>query len=163
MVETSVKAKKMNRKINRPTTSWVRKTIKVRRITKVVKGGKKLRFGALVITGNEQGRVGVGVGKADDVRDAVRKAVSDSRRNLITVPLTKNYSIPHVVKGQYGACNVIIKPAQQGSGIIAGGSVRTLFEAAGVQNISAKQLGSNNLLNNARAAICALQSLKTQK
>jgi small subunit ribosomal protein S5 len=163
MVETSVKAKKMNRKINRPSTNWVRKTIKVRRITKVVKGGKKLRFGALVITGNEQGRVGVGVGKADDVRDAVRKAVSDSRRNLITVPLTKNYSIPHVVKGQYGACNVIIKPAQQGSGIIAGGSVRTLFEAAGVQNISAKQLGSNNLLNNARAAICALQSLKTQK
>jgi small subunit ribosomal protein S5 len=151
MVETSVKAKKMNRKINRPSTNWVRKTIKVRRITKVV------------ITGNEQGRVGVGVGKADDVRDAVRKAVSDSRRNLITVPLTKNYSIPHVVKGQYGACNVIIKPAQQGSGIIAGGSVRTLFEAAGVQNISAKQLGSNNLLNNARAAICALQSLKTQK
>jgi small subunit ribosomal protein S5 len=163
MVETSVKAKKMNRKMNRPSTNWVRKTIKVRRITKVVKGGKKLRFGALVITGNEQGRVGVGVGKADDVRDAVRKAVSDSRRNLITVPLTKNYSIPHVVKGQYGACNVIIKPAQQGSGIIAGGSVRTLFEAAGVQNISAKQLGSNNLLNNARAAICALQSLKTQK
>jgi len=161
MIQASVKSKKINRKVNNPTSNWVRKTVKVRRITKVVKGGKKLRFGALVITGNEQGRVGVGIGKADDIREAVKKAVSDSRRNLITVPLTKNYSIPHVVNGQYGAANVLIKPAKLGSGIVAGGSVRTLFEAAGVQNICAKQLGSNNLLNNARAAISALQSLKT--
>jgi small subunit ribosomal protein S5 len=163
MSQVSIKGKKSGRKINRSATNWVRKTVKVRRITKVVKGGKKLRFGALVITGNEQGRVGVGVGKADDIREAVKKAVSDSRRNLITVPLTKSYSIPHIVKGQFGAANVIIKPAKLGSGIIAGGSVRTLFEAIGIQNISAKQLGSNNLLNNARAAVCALQSIKTQK
>lgn len=161
MSQASVKSSRTGRKNNRPSNNWVRKTVKVRRITKVVKGGKKLRFGALVITGNEQGRVGVGIGKADDIREAVKKAVTDSRRNLITVPLTKNYSISHIVKGQYGACNVLIKPAKTGSGIVAGGSVRTLFEAAGIQNICAKQLGSNNLLNNARAAICALQSLKT--
>ena len=147
----------------RPSTKWVRKVVKVRRITKVVKGGKKLRFGALVIIGNEQGLVGVGVGKADDVVEAVKKAANDGRRNLITVPLTKNYSIPHYITGQSGASNVIIKPAKAGSGVIAGGSVRILLEAAGVQNILAKQLGSNNLLNNARATVVALKSLKTVK
>jgi small subunit ribosomal protein S5 len=163
MDQVSIKAKSYPRKSNRPTSNWVRKTVKVRRITKVVKGGKKIRFGALVISGNEQGRVGVGIGKADDIREAVKKAVSDSRRNLITLPITKNLSIPHAVKGSYGAANVTIKPSAAGSGIIAGGSVRTLFEAAGILNISAKQLGSNNLLNNARATICALKSLKTSK
>jgi small subunit ribosomal protein S5 len=163
MVQASVKPKRSIRKNSRPSTNWVRKTVKVRRITKVVKGGKKIRFGALVISGNEQGCVGVGIGKADDIREAVKKAVADSKRNLVTIPLTKSYSIPHITKGQYGAANVIVKPALLGSGITAGGSVRTLFEAAGVQNISAKQLGSNNLLNNARATINALKALKTQK
>ena len=160
MVQASVKSKRFARK---NSTNWVRKTVKVRRITKVVKGGKKIRFGALVISGNEQGCVGVGIGKADDIREAVKKAVADSKRNLITVPLTKTYSVPHVTTGQYGAANVIVKPAVAGSGITAGGSVRILFEAAGVKNISAKQLGSDNLLNNARATINALQALKTQK
>jgi len=151
----------MSRPPKRSNVNWVRKVVKVRRITKVVKGGKKLRFGALVIVGNEQGLVGVGVGKADDVMEAVKKATSDGKRNLIRIPLTKNSSIPHIVKGQYGACNVLIKPASEGTGVIAGGSVRILLEAAGVQNILAKQLGSNNLLNNARATVCALQNLKT--
>lgn len=151
----------MSRPPKRSNVNWVRKVVKVRRITKVVKGGKKLRFGALVIVGNEQGLVGVGVGKADDVMEAVKKATNDGKRNLIRIPLTKNSSIPHIVKGQYGACNVLIKPASEGTGVIAGGSVRILLEAAGVQNILAKQLGSNNLLNNARATVCALQNLKT--
>lgn len=163
MVQASVKPKKFIRKSNKPSANWVRKTVQVRRITKVVKGGKKIRFGAVVISGNEQGRVGVGIGKADDVREAVKKAVSDSKRNLITVALTKTYSVPHITKGRFGAAKVIVKPAVSGSGITAGGSVRTLFEAAGVQNISAKQLGSGNLLNNARATINALQAVKTQK
>jgi small subunit ribosomal protein S5 len=163
MVQAAIKPKQFNRSNNKPSTNWVRKTVKVRRITKVVKGGKKIRFGALVISGNEQGRVGVGIGKADDIREAVKKAVSDSKRNLITVPLTKNASIPHITHGQFGAAKVIIKPAVSGSGIKAGGSVRTLFEALGLKNVSAKQLGSGNLLNNARATIDALQSLKTQK
>lgn len=138
----------------------VRQIVKIRRITKVVKGGKKLRFGALVIVGNKKGQVGVGVGKADDIVEAVKKAANNGRRELITVPLTKGASIPHIVKGQYGACNVLIKPARKGSGVIAGGSVRILLEAAGIKNILAKQLGSNNLLNNARAAVAALKTLK---
>jgi small subunit ribosomal protein S5 len=163
MVQAIVKQRKTNRKYQKSSINWVRKTVKIRRITKVVKGGKKIRFGALVISGNKKGRVGVGIGKANDIRDAIKKAVSDSKRNLIAVPLTKNYSIQHTTKGQFGASNVIIKPAVTGSGIVAGGSIRTLLEAAGVQNISAKQLGSKNLLNNARAAINALKSLKTPK
>nr|YP_003002200.1 30S ribosomal protein S5 [Aureoumbra lagunensis]ACS36912.1 30S ribosomal protein S5 [Aureoumbra lagunensis] len=161
MVQDTRKSNMSNRAAKRSNVNWVRKVVKVRRITKVVKGGKKLRFGALVIVGNEQGLVGVGVGKADDVMEAVKKATNDGKRNLIRVPLTKNSSIPHIVNGQYGACNVLIKPASEGTGVIAGGSVRILLEAAGVQNILAKQLGSNNLLNNARATVCALQELKT--
>ena len=163
MVQASIKPKKFNRSNVKSAANWVRKTVKVRRITKVVKGGKKIRFGALVISGNEQGSVGVGIGKADDIREAVKKAVADSKRNLITIPLTKGYTVPHVTKGHFGAANVIIKPAVAGSGITAGGSVRTLFEAAGIKNITAKQLGSRNLLNNARATINALKALKTKK
>jgi len=158
-----VQERNTNRNNNRNNTNWVRKVVKVRRITKVVKGGKKLRFGALVIIGNEKGLVGVGVGKADDVVEAVKKAANDGRRNIIMVPLTTTFSIRHASTGQYGASNVLLKPASAGSGVIAGGSVRTLLEAAGVQNIMAKQLGSNNLLNNARATICALEALKTAK
>ena len=97
-----VQERNTNRNNNRNNTNWVRKVVKVRRITKVVKGGKKLRFGALVIIGNEKGLVGVGVGKADDVVEAVKKAANDGRRNIIMVPLTKTFSIPHVSTGQYG-------------------------------------------------------------
>ena len=152
--------KKKNRRFG-AAAQWVEKVVKIRRITKVVKGGKKLRFGALVIVGNRSGSVGVGVGKADDVREAIKKAASDGKRNLVRVPLTQNFSISHKVSGQFGASNVLIKPAGSGTGVIAGGSVRILLEAVGIQNILAKQLGSSNLLNNARATICALQSLKT--
>ena len=156
-----VQEKNTNSNNNRSNTNWVRKVVKVRRITKVVKGGKKLRFGALVIIGNEKGLVGVGVGKADDVVEAVKKAANDGRRNLVMVPLTKTFSIPHVSTGQYGASNVLLKPASEGSGVSAGGSVRILLEAAGVQNIMAKQLGSGNLLNNARATVEGLSSLRS--
>lgn len=147
----------------RSPTKWIHKVVKIRRITKVVKGGKKLRFGALVIVGNKLGRVGVGVGKANDVMEAVKKATNNGKRNLIRVPVTKNFSIAHPVIGYYSAANVIIKPASNGTGVIAGGSVRILLETAGIKNILAKQLGSNNLLNNARATICALESIKTKK
>ena len=163
MVRENNKNKIPRRNKKRKAVNWVRKVVKVRRITKVVKGGKKLRFGALVIVGNEKGRVGVGVGKADDVMEAIKKATRDGRNNLIYVPLSQNFSIPHTVTGQFRASNVLIKPAGAGTGVIAGGSVRILLEAAGIQNISAKQLGSNNLLNNARATVCALQNLKTVK
>ena len=156
------KSNKVFRKTRKKFPKWTKRVVKVSRITKVNKSGKKLRFGAVVVIGNANGQVGLGVGKADDVVEAVKKAVNDGKRELISIPITKNYSIPYTVTGKYGAANVIIKPAMAGSGVLAGGSVRTVLELSGIQNISAKQLGCDNLLNNARATMCALKSIKTQ-
>jgi small subunit ribosomal protein S5 len=135
------------------------KIIQVTRVTKVVKGGKKLTFRAVVIVGDGKRKVGVGVGRADDVNLAMDKAILNGKKNLITVPLTLNYSIPHVVKACFGACNIMIRPATLGTGVIAGGSVRTVLELAGIKNIVAKQFGSSNILNNAKATILALTIL----
>ncbi len=142
-------------------TEWQERVVQIRRVTKVVKGGKKLSFRAIVIVGNERGQVGVGVGKAADVIGAVKKGVADGRKNVISVPLTKANSIPHPVNGAGGGANVMVRPASPGTGVIAGGAVRTVLELAGVQNILAKQLGSSNPLNNARATVDALSSLRT--
>lgn len=140
---------------------WQERVVQIRRVTKVVKGGKKLSFRAIVVVGNERGQVGVGVGKASDVIGAVRKGVADGKKHLIDVPLTKSNSIPHPVNGAGGGAKVIMRPAAPGTGVIAGGAVRTVLELAGVRNILAKQLGSGNPLNNARAAANALSSLRT--
>nr|YP_010873228.1 ribosomal protein S5 [Nemalion vermiculare]WGV34397.1 ribosomal protein S5 [Nemalion vermiculare] len=140
---------------------WEERVVQVRRVTKVVKGGKKLSFRAILVIGDERGQVGVGIGKASDVIGAVKKAVSDAKKNIITIPLTQFNSIPHQVSGISGAAEVIMRPSAEGSGVIAGGSVRTVLELAGVKNILAKQLGSSNSLNNARAALNALSNLKT--
>ena len=140
----------------------VERLIKISRVSKVTKGGKKLSFRAIVVIGDEKGQVGVGVAKADDVVNAFKKAKADGRKNLITLPLTKSLSIPHSVGGRFGACKVIMRPAIEGSGVIAGGAVRIVLEVAGVKNVIAKQLGSNNLLNNARASIVALNNLTTK-
>nr|YP_010338772.1 ribosomal protein S5 [Glaucosphaera vacuolata]UNJ18722.1 ribosomal protein S5 [Glaucosphaera vacuolata] len=137
------------------------KVVQIRRVTKVVKGGKKLNFRAIVVIGNEKDKVGVGVGKASDVIGAVKKGVADAKKHIITIPLTKYKSIPHLMYGKSGSASVLIKPSAPGSGVIAGSSIRTVLELAGVQNILAKQLGSNNPLNNARATIDALQKLRT--
>jgi small subunit ribosomal protein S5 len=142
-------------------TNWQERVIQIRRVSKVVKGGKKLSFRAIVIVGNEKGQVGVGVGKASDVIGAVRKGVADGKKQLIDVALTKANSITHITKGSSGGAQVIMRPAAPGTGVIAGGAVRTVLELAGVKNILAKQLGSNNPLNNARAAIDALETLRT--
>jgi len=141
---------------------FIERLIKISRVSKVTKGGKKLSFRAIVVIGDENGQVGVGVAKADDVVNAFKKAKTDGRKNLIQLPLTKALSIPHNVKGNYGACKVIMRPSIEGSGVIAGGAVRTVLEVAGVKNVIAKQLGSNNLLNNARAAVVALDNLTTK-
>ena len=141
-------------------SDWQERVVQIRRVTKVVKGGKKLSFRAILVIGNEKGEVGVGVGKASDVVGAVKKAASDGRRNLISVPLTRDNSIPHIIQGRAGAAKVIMRPSAPGSGVIAGGSVRTILELAGVKNILAKQLGSSNPLNNARAATDALNRLQ---
>ena len=140
----------------------VERLIKISRVSKVTKGGKKLSFRAIVVVGDEKGQVGVGVAKADDVVNAFKKAKTDGRKNLINLPLTKSLSIPHDVIGHFGACKIIMKPAIEGSGVIAGGAVRIVLEVAGIKNVIAKQLGSNNLLNNARATIVALDRLTTK-
>jgi len=157
------KGKKNSRRIdNTNEKKFIERLIKISRVSKVTKGGKKLSFRAIVVIGDENGQVGVGVAKADDVVNAFKKAKTDGRKNLIQFPLTKTLSIPHNVKGNYGACKIIMRPSIEGSGVIAGGAVRTVFEVAGVKNVIAKQLGSNNLLNNARAAVVALNNLTTQ-
>jgi len=154
------KLKKNSRRNQEP--KLVERLIKISRVSKVTKGGKKLSFRAIVVVGDENGQVGVGVAKADDVVNAFKKAKSDGRKNLIKLPITKALSIPHDVQGAFGACKVIMRPSIEGSGVIAGGAVRIVLEVAGVKNVIAKQLGSNNLLNNARAAVCALENLTTK-
>jgi len=160
--------KKINKKNSRRTNAsvqepkFVERLIKISRVSKVTKGGKKLSFRAIVVVGDENGKVGVGVAKADDVVNAFKKAKTDGRKNLIAFPLTKSLTIPHHVVGNFGACKVIMRPSIEGSGVIAGGAVRIVLEVAGVKNVIAKQLGSNNLLNNARASVCALNNLTTQ-
>jgi len=154
------KLKKNSRRIQEPKLA--ERLIKISRVSKVTKGGKKLSFRAIVVVGDENGQVGVGVAKADDVVNAFKKAKSDGRKNLIKLPITKALSIPHDVEGVFGACKVIMRPSVEGSGVIAGGAVRIVLEVAGVKNVIAKQLGSNNLLNNARAAVCALNNLTTK-
>ena len=158
----SVKLKKNIRRRSNSEPKLIERLIKISRVSKVTKGGKKLSFRAIVVIGDEKGKVGVGVSKADDVVNAFKKAKADGRKNLTTLPLTKSLSIPHDVKGRSGSCKVIMRPAIEGSGVIAGGSVRIVLEVAGVKNVIAKQLGSNNLLNNARAAVNALTHLTTK-
>ncbi|MFM7888966.1 MAG: 30S ribosomal protein S5 [Pseudanabaena sp.] len=163
--EEKRKGKRDSKKSERTRTDkeseWQERVVQIRRVTKVVKGGKKLSFRAIVVVGNEKGQVGVGVGKAADVINAVKKGVADARKHAIDVPLTKSNSIPHQTNGIGGGARVIIRPASPGTGVIAGGAVRTVLELAGVKNIVAKQLGSSSPLNNARAAINALSTLRT--
>ena len=162
-LKQSNKLKKNSRRPdNLSEPKFVERLIKISRVSKVTKGGKKLSFRAIVVVGNENGQVGVGVAKADDVVNAFKKAKADGKKNLIKIPLTKSLSIPHHVTGNFGACKIIMRPSIEGSGVIAGGAVRTVLEVAGVKNVIAKQLGSNNLLNNARASICALKNLTTK-
>nr|YP_009392109.1 ribosomal protein S5 [Periphykon beckeri]ARW60457.1 ribosomal protein S5 [Periphykon beckeri] len=152
--------KKKNVK-NKDENNWEEKVVQVKRVTKVVKGGKKLSFRAIIIIGNENGHIGVGVGKASDVIGAVKKGVTDAKKHIIVIPLTKYFSIPHPINGTSGAAKIMLRPSATGSGVIAGGSTRTVLELAGIKNILAKQLGSSNTLNNARAVLNALNNLQT--
>lgn len=154
--------KKKNTK-SKEENKWEEKVVQVRRVTKVVKGGKKLSFRTVIVIGNENGQIGVGVGKANDVIGAVKKGVTDAKKHIVNIPLTKYLSIPHPTNGTSGAAKVMLRPSATGSGVIAGGSTRTVLELAGIKNILAKQLGSNNTLNNARAALNALENLRTFK
>ncbi len=143
-------------------SEWKEQVVQIRRVTKVVKGGKKLSFRAIVIAGNKKGQVGMGVAKAAEVIIAIQKAVADARKNLITVPLF-NTTIPHMITGRSGAGSVILRPASKGTGVIAGGAVRAVLELAGVENILSKSLGSKSPLNAANATLNALKSLRPFK
>lgn len=136
------------------------KVVEVRRVTKVVKGGRNFRFAALVVVGDENGHVGIGSGKAMEVPDAIRKAVEDAKKNLIKVPMVGT-TIPHEVIGHFGAGRIIIMPAQEGTGVIAGGAARDLLELAGLKDVRAKCLGTRNPRNLVNATIEGLKSLKT--
>ncbi|MEF3192016.1 MAG: 30S ribosomal protein S5 [Campylobacterales bacterium] len=143
--------------INREEFSEV--VVNIGRVTKVVKGGRRFRFNALVVVGDKKGRVGYGFGKAKEVPDAIKKAVDDAFKNLVTVNLIGS-TIAHDVEVKFNASRVILKPAAEGTGIIAGGAVRPVVELVGIKDILSKQIGSTNASNVIRATIKALQSLK---
>ncbi len=144
----------------REQSDWEEKIIQVRRVTKVVKGGKKLSFRAVVAVGNGKGQVGVGVGKAAEVIGAIQKGVSDAKKSLITVPMVGT-TVPHPVIGRQGSSRIMIKPAIKGTGIIAGGAVRSVLELAGIGDVLAKCLGSRSPLNVARGTIDGLKQMRT--
>jgi len=136
--------------------------ISIRRTTKVVKGGKNLSFSALVAVGDENGKIGIGKGKAREVPPAISKAVEDAKKNMIDVPLQKT-TIPHFIKGVHGGGAVVLRPASKGTGVIAGGAVRIIMELAGIKDILTKSIRSNNPFSVARATMDALKNLKDPK
>ena len=137
------------------------KVVTIKRVTKVVKGGRNFRFTALVVVGDENGHVGVGLGKSIEIPDAIRKGKEDASKQLVTVALDENNSITHDFIGNYGSASVLLKKAPEGTGIIAGGPARIVCELAGIKNIRTKSLGSNNKQNVVLATIAGLSQLKT--
>jgi small subunit ribosomal protein S5 len=135
--------------------------VTIKRVTKVVKGGRNMRFTALVVVGDKNGHVGAGLGKATEIPEAIRKGKEAAEKNLVEVPIDENGSVPHDFNGKFGSASVLIKKAPEGTGIIAGGPARAVLELAGYKNIRTKSLGSNNKQNVVLAAIEGLKNLKT--
>ena len=137
------------------------RTVAVNKVCKTVKGGRKLRFSSLVVAGDKKGHVGMGTGKAKEVPDGIKKAADRARKTQITVPMVKGNTIPHAIVGRHGACRVFLRPAPEGTGIVAGGPVRAVLELAGIRNIYSKVYGSRTSINMVRATVNAIESLKT--
>lgn len=147
---------------NNQGSDFEERVVHVNRCSKVVKGGRRFSFGALVIVGDRKGRVGYALGKANEVADAIRKASDLAKRELVFVTM-KEATIPHEVMGKYSGAQVLLRPASPGTGVIAGGGVRTLLELAGVRDVLAKSLGSNNHLNVVKATMHAIQQLRSRE
>ena len=148
-----------DRREEEPVSEWKERLVALNRVTKVVKGGKNFRFAALVVVGNEKGQVGAAIGKAKEVPEAIRKAKEAAMKHLVTVPMSGT-TIPHAIDGLFGTAKVVLLPAEEGAGVIAGGGARAVLELAGVKDIRTKTFGTNNRINTVKATLEGLKGLR---
>ncbi len=154
--------RRQNQEGERERSEFDQKVVEVKRVTRVVAGGKRMRFRALVVIGDRKGKVGMGLKKGADVSESVNKAVNAAKKTMITLPLVEG-TIPHGLDVKYKSSKLMLKPAKAGTGVIAGGAVRSVMELAGVKNVVSKMLGSNNKVNNVKAVFAAFQRMKSKE
>lgn len=160
MAERNERSERRSNKFQREDDGLLNKLISINRVTKVVKGGRTMRLSALVAVGDGKGNVGIGMGKAAEVPEAIRKATADAKRNMVNVKLVGT-TIPHEIVGCFGSGKVVMLPAEEGTGVIAGGPVRSILEVVGIKDIRTKSIGTNNPINCVKAVMAGLQSLRT--